>query len=188
MSAMTICSSLWVGWLAIWLLWAIGTKRTERREAPSSRLPYALLNIAAFWLMFAGDVPQGWLRIRLYPPTLWTNWLGIAITIAGLGLAIWARAYLGRNWSSVVSVKVGHQLIRSGPYRWVRHPIYSGLILAMTGTALARHQVRGLIAVVLLYVGFTIKSRIEEQTMTATFGPEYAQYASTTGAILPRLR
>ncbi len=188
MSAMTICSFLWVAWLVIWMVWAFGTKRTERRESTSSRLSYTVLTVAAFWLMFAGDVPRVWLRTRLYPPTSWTNWLGIAVTAVGLGFAIWARAYLGRNWSGMVSVKIGHELVRSGPYRWVRHPIYSGMILAMLGTAVVRHQVRGLIAVVLLYAGFTIKSRIEEQAMTATFGPEYAQYASTTGAIIPRLR
>jgi len=188
MSAMTICSYLWVSWFVIWILWAFATKRTERRESSPSRLSYTVLNVAAFWLMFAGDVPQAWLRTRLYSPTLWTNWLGIAITAAGLLFAIWARAYLGRNWSGTVTVKVGHELIRSGPYRRVRHPIYSGMILAMLGAALVRHQARGLIAVVLLYAGFTIKSRIEEQAMTATFGPEYAQYASTTGAIIPRLR
>jgi protein-S-isoprenylcysteine O-methyltransferase Ste14 len=187
MSAMTICSYLWITWFAIWLLWAIGTKRTQRRESSPSRLSYALFNVVAFWLMFAGDVPQSWLRVRLFPPMQWTAWLGVAITVAGLAFSIWARAYLGRNWSGVVSVKVGHELIRSGPYRWVRHPIYTGLILAFLGTAVVRHQVRGLIAVVLLYAGFKIKSRIEEQAMTATFGPEYAQYASTTGAIIPRL-
>ncbi|HTV65965.1 MAG TPA: isoprenylcysteine carboxylmethyltransferase family protein, partial [Bryocella sp.] len=90
--------------------------------------------------------------------------------------------------SGAVTVKVGHELVRTGPYRWVRHPIYSGMVLAMLGTALVRHQVRGVIAVVLSYIGFKIKSRIEEATMSATFGAAYADYSSTTGAILPRLR
>lgn len=188
MSGMTICAYLWVGWFAIWILWAIRGKRTQQREGVSSRLSYTVLNVAAFWLMFAGDVKQQWLRTRLYALNPWVEALGIAITLAGLAFAIWARAYLGGNWSSAVTVKVGHQLVRSGPYRWVRHPIYSGMILAMLGTALVRHQVRGLIAVVLLYAGFKIKSKIEEQTMAATFGAEYAEYASTTGAIVPRLR
>ena len=87
-----------------------------------------------------------------------------------------------------MTVKVGHRLIRSGPYRWVRHPIYSGIILAMMGTALDRRQVRGLVAVVLFCIGFKIKSRIEERFMAATFGAEYEQYKGSTGAIIPRLR
>ncbi len=185
---MTICLYLWVVWFVVWILWAIRTKRTERRESSPSRLSYTVLNVVAFWLMFAGEVPQAWLRMRLYTLNAGIEALGIAITVAGLGFSIWARAYLGTNWSGVVSVKVGHELIRSGPYRWVRHPIYSGMILAFFGTGVVRHQVRGFIAIVVLYAGFKIKSRIEEQVMSATFGPAYAQYASSTGAILPRLR
>ncbi len=187
MSGMSVCGFLWVTWFAIWLIWAIRTKPTERRESVSSRLSYTVLTVVAFYAMFSGDVPQGWLRIRLFAANPWTAALGIAITAAGLAFAIWARAYLGTNWSGAVTVKVGHQLIRTGPYRWVRHPIYSGMILAMLGTAIARHQVRGLVAIVLLYAGFKIKSKIEERTMTNTFGSEYDQYSQETGAIIPKL-
>jgi protein-S-isoprenylcysteine O-methyltransferase Ste14 len=127
------------------------------------------------------------MRLRILPPDLWIANMGIAITAAGLLFAIWARAYLGGNWSGAVTVKVGHQLIRTGPYRWVRHPIYTGLILALFGTAINRGQLRGFIAVVLLWIGFTLKSRIEERFMTATFGPEYDEYRRTTGGIVPRL-
>ena len=111
----------------------------------------------------------------------------MTVTAAGLLLSIWARAYLGRNWSGTVTVKVGHQLIRSGPYRWVRHPIYSGLILAMIGTAINKGQLCGFVAVVLLWIGFTLKSRIEERFMGTTFGAEYEDYRRTTGAIVPGL-
>jgi len=185
---MTPCGYLWVGFIVIWLIWGIRSKPVQTHEGVSSRLSYAVLNLAAFYLMFAGDIPRAWLRLRFLPASLWMEVLGVALTAAGLGFAVWARAYLGGNWSSSVTVKVGHELVRSGPYRWVRHPIYSGMVLAMFGTALERREVRGLIAVALLYAGFKIKSRIEEQAMVATFGPQYAEYMSTTGAILPRLR
>jgi protein-S-isoprenylcysteine O-methyltransferase Ste14 len=171
----------------VWMVWAIRTKPTQMREGVSSRLTYSVLTVAAFYSMFSGDVPRDWLRIRLFAANPWTAVLGVAITAAGLGFAVWARAYIGTNWSGSVTVKVGHQLIRTGPYRWVRHPIYSGMILAMLGTALERRQVRGVIAVV-LYAGFKIKSKIEERTMTNTFGAEYADYSRTTGAIVPKLR
>ncbi|HUI84996.1 MAG TPA: isoprenylcysteine carboxylmethyltransferase family protein [Candidatus Binatia bacterium] len=147
-----------------------------------------VLTVAAFFLMFSGEVPRDWLRIRLFPASLLSEIAGIAITAAGLALAVWARAYLGANWSGAVTVKVGHELVRSGPYRWVRHPIYSGMILAMLGTALERRQMRGAIAVLLLYAGFKLKSRIEERTMISTFGPEYDDYSRSTGAIVPKLR
>ena len=188
MSGMRICDGLWIAFGALWLVWAIRTKPAQVREGVSSRLSYMVLTIAAFYAMFSGDVAEGWLRTPLIPANAWTQILGVAITAAGLAFAVWARAYLGGNWSSTVTVKVGHQLVRSGPYRWVRHPIYSGLILAMLGTALERRQVRGLMAVVLVYAGFKIKSKIEERAMAATFGPEYDDYTRSTGAIIPRVR
>ena len=101
---------------------------------------------------------------------------------------MWARFYIGQNWSSAVTIKIGHELIRTGPYAWVRHPIYSGLLLAMIGTALACRETRGLLAIVLLWLGFWIKSRMEEGFMRKAFGPEYQEYSRSTGALIPRLR
>lgn len=188
MDGISICGYLWIGFFLIWVIWGIRTKPVQRRENVSSRLSYSALSVVAFYLMFSGDVPQGWLRIKLFSANRWTDALGVAVTAGGMAFAIWARAYLGGNWSSSVTVKVGHELVRTGPYRWVRHPIYTGLILAMLGTALERRQVRGLIGVLLLYIGFKIKSRIEERTMTSTFGAAYDDYSQTTGAIVPKLR
>ena len=188
MSGMSICGYLWSAFFVIWLLWAIGTKRAQTRENFRSRIPDVIFTFAAFYSMFGHGVAFGWMRLHILPRDLWIANLGIAITAAGLLFAIWARAYLGRNWSGSVTVKVGHQLIRSGPYRWVRHPIYSGMILALIGTAMNRGQLRGVIAVVLLFIGFTMKSRIEERFMTTTFGSEYEEYSRTTGGIVPRLR
>jgi len=199
MDGMWVCGGLWIVFFVVWMVWAIRTKPTQMREGVSSRLSYTVLTVAAFYLIFSGDAARDWrfrtlptladwLRIRMFAANPWTAALGVAITAAGLGFAMWARAYIGTNWSSSVTVKVGHQLVRTGPYRWVRHPIYTGLILAMLGTALERRQVRGLVAVLLLYAGFKIKSRIEERTMTNTFGAEYDDYSRSTGAIVPRLR
>jgi len=188
MSGMSICGYLWSAFFLIWLLWAIRTKPTQTRENLGSRIPYLIVNFAAFYSMFSHSVAYGWLRLRIVPPDPGIENLGIAVTAAGLLFSIWARAYLGRNWSGTVTVKVGHQLILTGPYRWVRHPIYSGLILAMIGTAINRGQVRGFVAVALLWIGFTMKRRIEERFMTTTFGPEYEEYSRTTGAIVPRLK
>jgi len=189
MSEMSICGYLWASWLAIWWVWAFWSKPTQTRESFGSRIPYLVLTTAAAYVMFnRDDVAFGWLRLRILPRTPWIEHVGIAITGAGLLFAIWARACLGRNWSGTVTIKVGHQLVRSGPYRWVRHPIYSGIILALIGTAMVRGQVRGLIAVPVLWIGFLMKARAEERFMTATFGREYEEYSRTTGAIVPRLK
>ena len=187
MNGMRICGILWGAFLAVWIVWAIRTKETREREGVWSRLSYTVLTIAAFFAMFAERVAPGWLRILVFPRTLSIEILGVVITLAGIGFAVWARVFIGGNWSSSVTVKVGHQLIRTGPYRWVRHPIYSGILLAMLGTALERRELRGLLAVVLLYAGFKIKSRIEERAMTRVFGAQYDEYRRTTGAIFPRM-
>lgn len=187
MHGMVVCEYLWAAFYVLWLVWALRTKPAQTREGAGSRLSHVVPIVAAFVLMFARNVSNDSLRIQILPGDLWVEVLGISITIVGLAFAVWARIYLGGNWSSSVTVKVGHELVRTGPYRWVRHPIYSGLILAMLGTAVESCQVRGMIALVLVYVGFTIKSRIEERAMTNTFGAEYDEYSRDTGGILPKL-
>ncbi len=188
MTALGICGYLWLAFCVIWLLWALKTKPAQQRESVSSRLSYTIFVIAAFYLVFAKEITQPWLRIHLFLPNRLSEVLGVALTAAGIGFAVWARFYLGGNWSSSVTVKVGHELVRTGPYRFVRHPIYTGLIVALLGTALQQPQVRGLIAILLLYVGFKIKSKIEEQIMISTFGAQYKEYSQATGAIIPKLR
>lgn len=187
MSTWAICGYIWTVFLLVWIVMAFGTKTTQQRESISSRLSYTVLVIIAFYLVFGREITQPWLRIRLFRPTPVTNWLGVALTAAGIGFAIWARLYLGGNWSGAVTVKVGHELVRTGPYRFVRHPIYTGLITALLGTGLLRAQVRSLIAIVLIYVGFKMKSKIEERTMIETFGTAYQEYRQSTGAIIPKL-
>ena len=139
-------------------------------------------------ISFSATASQVGSRNVLSQETFWIDSLAILITAAGIGLAIWARFYLGDNWSSAVSIKVDHQLIRTGPYAWVRHPIYTGILLGMIGTALARREPRGVFRVVLLGIGFWIKSRMEEGFMSKTFGEEYEVYSRSTGALIPRVR
>lgn len=188
MSAEAVCGYLWTAFCALWLIMALKTKPAQQRESISSRLSYTVFVFAAFYLVVGKNITQPWLRIHLFQTTPLSDWLGVALTAAGIGFAVWARLYLGGNWSGAVTVKVDHELVRTGPYRFVRHPIYTGLIVALLGTALQRAQVRGLIAIGLLYVGFKMKSKIEEQAMIRTFGAQYDEYSRTTGAIVPKLR
>jgi protein-S-isoprenylcysteine O-methyltransferase Ste14 len=188
MDAMRICSALWMVLSLVWLLTLLRTKRTQERADFGSRLIYGLPVLVAFYLLFDDHISFGWFGSRIIPRNIWVDGLAVLLTGTGVAFAIWARFYIGENWSSAVSIKVGHQLIRTGPYSWVRHPIYSGLLLATLGTALARREPRGLLALVLLTLGFWIKSRMEEGFMRKTFGPEYQEYSRSTGALIPRLR
>jgi protein-S-isoprenylcysteine O-methyltransferase Ste14 len=189
MDAMQICADLWLGLALVWAVGMLRTKATQERAEIVPRLVYGAVVVTAYWLMFGGaSVPAGWLRTRLYARMAWIDFTGIALTALGVAFAIWARFYLGRNWSGSVTVKVGHELICGGPYRWVRHPIYTGLLLAMLGTGLVRGQVRAILGFSLLLAGFWVKLDIEERFMRKTFGGQYQEYARTTGALVPRLR
>jgi len=183
---MLLCEYLWAAMYVLWLIWALRTKPTRSREGLVSRLSHRLPIIVALVLMFTPYAAKGWLQFPLFSKDFWVQLLGVSLTLTGLLFAVWARLYLGGNWSSAVTVKVGHELVRGGPYRWVRHPIYSGLVLAMLGTAIANREVRGVIALVLMFVALTIKSRTEERAMTSTFGEEYEEYSRNTGGILPK--
>ena len=177
---------LWVAWLAIWAVTALWSKPTAWREPMASRLIHGLpLALAAYLLAVRRRLPE-WLLLQLWPPHLGLGLLGLALVAAGLGFAVWARFHLGANWSGTVMLKDDHQLIRTGPYRQVRHPIYSGLLLALLGTALQFGEVRGFVAFVLALAALLYKSRIEETRMRASF-PDYDAYARQTAALVPYL-
>lgn len=186
MDTMRICSYLWTAFVIVWIVAAFRTKRAQERMDFGSRLVYSSPVFMGCYVLFSDNF-SGWLQDRVIPKNVWLESLAILLTTAGIGFAIWARFYLGENWSSAVTIKVDHQLIRTGPYAWVRHPIYSGILLGMIGTALARREPRGLLAVVLLWLGFFIKSRMEEGFMRKTFGEQYQEYSRSTGALIPRL-
>ena len=105
----------------------------------------------------------------------------------GLLFAVWAREHLGRNWSRSVTIKEDHELITSGPYAVVRHPIYTGILTGFLGMAIAISQVRGFIVFVLVFLVFWIKLRMEDSGMRSQFGETHATYAHQTAALVPYL-
>ena len=187
MSAFRICQGLWIAWIVIWLVWALQSKRTKLRESIGSRISYAIPAWAAMFFMFDARSLGPWGRGAILPAGTVLAETGIAITALGFVVTLWARYILGANWSGIVTVKVDHELIRTGPYRWVRHPIYTGLMVSMIGTAAALDEWRSVPAVLLLWIAFTIKRLKEEQFMRQTFGDRYIEYSHATGAIFPRL-
>jgi protein-S-isoprenylcysteine O-methyltransferase Ste14 len=182
-----VVSSLWILFGVVWIVSWLRTKPAQQKAPPVARLLYSTPILIGSYLIFADWSRFNWARAHILPRSVALDLGAIMLTTFGIGLAIWARFYLGTNWSSAVSVKVGHELVRTGPYRWVRHPIYCGLLLALVGTALQHDRLIGLAAVALFWLGFWIKSGMEEQFMRQTFGEQYAEYCKTTGGLMPKL-
>ena len=181
-----IIPTLWVAWAAYWIAAARWTKPARWREPAASRARHVVpLLLCAALLAAPRAFPPG-LMARFVAPGRLLPFLGALLVAAGLGLAVWARLHLGRNWSGIVTLKQDHALIRTGPYRTIRHPIYTGLLLALAGTAAAIGEWRGVLAVLCALAGFLWKIRVEEQRMRETF-PEYEQYRERTAALIPLL-
>jgi protein-S-isoprenylcysteine O-methyltransferase Ste14 len=178
---------LWQLLALVWLVMFLGMKKAKRLEGWGERAQHELLVLFAFWLLFADYWNWGWLAYRLFPdvPKVWMT--GLLLTAVGIGIAIWARLSLGSNWSGMVTLKQDHELVSSGPYRYIRHPIYTGILLAMFGTALIGGHVRGFLATALTLATFYFKARREERFLREEFGPNFENHARRTGMFLPKL-
>ncbi len=181
----TLLGVLWTGFLLLWLAGALIQKRTVRREGVSTRLLQFCLAGLAFYLLANQKVRLPLLERPFVPGSSYFAYMGLALTLIGMGFAIWARVCIGRNWSAAVTVKENHKLVTRGPYALVRHPIYSGALLAMLGTAVVFRGLRGLVAVFVATLALHLKSRREEQFMTEEFGAEYADYKQKVKALVP---
>lgn len=177
--------AVWIAFLLFWQVKAGDSKATQRLEAAGSRIVRSFVFLVAIVLLSWPHIPLPWLYQSFLPPGLWTFWLGAVVTVGGLLFAVWAREHLGSNWSRSVTIKQDHQLIVSGPYAIVRHPIYTGILTGFLGSAIATTQVRGLIAFLLIALILWSKLRMEEQWMRAQFGETYSLYAKRVAALIP---
>jgi protein-S-isoprenylcysteine O-methyltransferase Ste14 len=178
--------ALWILFCGYWLVSAIKRKKTKKRETPFERLRYTLPLILAVYLLSLSATGFEWLDARFLQSSPDVAWLGVALTAAGVAVAFWARWHLGANWSGVVTLKEGHELIRTGPYRTIRHPIYTGILLALLGTAVSLGEVRALIALAIAWLSFYVKARREESFLAQEFGPGFTEHLRRTGMFLPR--
>ncbi|MDR3764233.1 MAG: isoprenylcysteine carboxylmethyltransferase family protein [Acidobacteriota bacterium] len=176
--------ALWIVYVLYWQWMARDVKAATRREGLASHALRSLLMIASVALYFV-DVPLRFLNLHFIHTGLGTFWTGAAITAAGLLFSVWARQVLGRNWSREVTVKQDHQLIVRGPYALARHPIYTGLLTAVLGSALAVGRWRALLGAALVFLALGLKLRLEERWMGEQFGAAYAVYRQRVRALIP---
>jgi protein-S-isoprenylcysteine O-methyltransferase Ste14 len=173
-------------WIAFSLYWSIAARNSAKSQDSESKWSTALhqivLNVALVLLFWPAPGLGGW-----FLPQRWhfLSAVGAAIQIAFFALAIWARRHLGKNWSAEVRIGEGHELVRSGPYRIVRHPIYSAMLGMFLGTALASSQVHALVAIALLFLAYIRKTRLEEEILKKTFGAQFDAYRRNSWSLVP---
>jgi protein-S-isoprenylcysteine O-methyltransferase Ste14 len=175
-------AALWIVFYSYWLISATRAKKAIRAtpwwKGVGLRLLVVLAAPAVTRLFHPHHI------LFRHPSGVAINFGGLALCVAGLALAVWARINLGRNWGTPMSLKAGHELVTTGPYRYIRHPIYTGILLALIGTSC----VAGAFWLVILLVFcpyFIYSARTEEQLMMQTFPNDYAAYRKRTSAIIP---
>ena len=178
-------SYAWIAFAIYWTISARGLKRTAERESLRIRVLHVLVTFTAFFLLLSRKLQLGPLSHHIVPADRFIREVGVLITWIGVAIAIWARRHIGSNWSGLVTLKQDHHLVCTGPYRWVRHPIYTGLLLAVLGTALVLGEWRGIVALVLLIAAHTLKARREETLMVRHFGSAYEDYRRKTRFLVP---
>jgi protein-S-isoprenylcysteine O-methyltransferase Ste14 len=161
--------------------------QSERREPAAERIVYMALMGSAYVLVLNEPFSIGWFGKRFVPDAPWIGATGVAIAAAGIALAIWARRHLGQNWSATVTLKEGHELIRTGPYGRIRHPIYTGMLVAFAGTALALGEYRGLLGFAIATCTLFAKAKKEERYLVQEFGDRFQEHIRHTGMFLPKL-
>jgi protein-S-isoprenylcysteine O-methyltransferase Ste14 len=181
----SLVGAIWTILLVVWLAGALTSKRTVRREAGPARFAQLVINLTA-WLLLTNRLAAGSpLDARFVPDRPDVSAIGVALTLVGAVFALWARFTIGRNWSGTITLKSEHELMTRGPYAIVRHPIYTGLLTALLGTAVVLGEWRGLAAVALAFVGWRWKSLIEERLMVEQFGAAYTDYRNRVKALIP---
>jgi protein-S-isoprenylcysteine O-methyltransferase Ste14 len=176
---------LWAAWALYWLIAAFSAKPIRRRESFASRLSHYVPLVLAILLVVSPRFAGTALGTRFLPRSAILFWFGTALVLCGLLFAVAARRHLGGNWSGTVTLKQDHTLTRSGPYRFVRHPIYTGILLAFFGSSVvALGEWRGVVALALITAAFLHKIQVEERFLQEQFGDAYARYREEVPALI----
>jgi protein-S-isoprenylcysteine O-methyltransferase Ste14 len=183
---------LWIqcSWAALATVWLISlpfTKKTKWSQTGASRALQRCALVAGLFLVGSDYFRRGWLSRHFIIETSSIQMLGLALTVAGCGCAVWARLALGANWSGSARIKEGHELIMKGPYRFARHPIYGGILIACLGTTLAIGEWRCLAGFIIVGLFLVLKMDQEERLMLAAFPEAYPEYRRRVKALIPGL-
>ena len=167
-------------WVVFWVYWLVSAA-TAKESAPSGAR-VRLTGLGAVGAIVIAALSRGHLQTHNTALEV----IGTVLFACGIAFAVWARLHLGRNWGAPTSQRAEPELITSGPYRFVRHPIYSGLLLALLGTALV-DSLFSLIVVAVLMVYFYYCGRVEERNLIAAFPNDYPEYRQRTKMLVPFL-
>lgn len=183
-SGLSIC---WAVILLVWIVSTFRTKKSRHREKWFTRiLLYWLPLIIGVLLMGPGEwFGHSLIREPFVPHSDLVGIIGLSLAVIGTLLAIWSRYLLGRNWSISVELKKQHELVTAGPYRYIRHPIYTGLLLLFAGNALICGDWRAIIGFALIFISIWLKLKKEEQWLNTHFGTQYELYQRQTKALMP---
>jgi protein-S-isoprenylcysteine O-methyltransferase Ste14 len=177
-----------VPWLVLFFYWLFMWNKAKPM-AQTHPDPWVNLNrvlvIISMLLLGWHRLSTGWLGYELIPRTLAKALTGLAVTTAGVAFAIWARKILADNWSAQPTLKQNHELIMQGPYKIVRHPIYTGILIAVLGTAIMVGQVRGFVGFAVVFFALWHKSLFEEDLMCKQFGEQYQAYTQHVKGLIP---
>jgi protein-S-isoprenylcysteine O-methyltransferase Ste14 len=181
----SLISGAWLITMLVWIASSFSNKQAVRRQATGSRAAQICFGV------FAGLLIWGPAHFRLLsgpaviPDSEAAHLAAFLLTLGGLAFALWSRFIVGRNWSAVITIKQDHELIRSGPYAIVRHPIYCGFLTAVIGAAIERGTIEAFAGAAILAIIFRFKSELEEKFMIEHFGDAYRKYRMEVGAIIP---
>lgn len=182
-----LISILWLCWVAYWIVAAARTKANRRAESWLTGAAYRVpLVLGIILLIFPGH-NRSPANLFLWPRSVITLIIGLCLVTVGLSIAVWARRHLGEYWSAHITLKVDHRVVQSGPYAFVRHPIYSGLLLALLGTVISIGTLQSCIGLALIFLSFVVKLMLEEQWLCAYVGVEYKQYRRRVKALIPHI-
>ena len=184
-SNLAICAC-WLVYIVYWIGSARGLKPVVERQSWLSIIAHRIPIMLGFLMILFPISPHS-TGLALTPHAGFTGAIGAVVCMLGLSVAIWSRQTLAGNWSATVTFKQGHELVQSGPYRFVRHPIYTGILLMILSSAIVLGRLQSWLGFLIMCAGFWIKLKQEESLMLRHFPDEYPAYRARVKALVPFL-